>query len=56
MTAAASARLELVIVTVRSISSIRPSALAPSRPSEIEIAQAISSTVTKAEICVASSA
>ena len=45
-----------MIVTVRSISSIRPSALAPSRPSEIEIAQAISSTVTKAEIWVASSA
>ena len=46
----------LVVVTVRSISSIRPSALAPSLPSDSEIAVPISSTVTNADAWQAISA
>ena len=57
MTAPASARLAFVVVTVRSIVSMRPSARAPIRPpSESEIAAPIRTTVMIAEACVASSA
>ena len=45
-----------MVVTVRSIRSMRPSAFAPIRPSESEIAAPISITVTNAETWVAISA
>ena len=45
-----------VVVTMKSMASMRPSAFAPIRPSESEIAAPISSTVMIAEAWVANSA
>src|SRR3954453_5075054 len=56
MTAPASPRHAFVVVTVRSIASMRPSALAPIRPSDSEIAVPISVTVITAAAWVASRA
>jgi hypothetical protein len=52
-TAAHSPRLELLIVTSKSMNSIRPMVRGPTLPSDSEIAHAISSTVRNPPACIA---